>query len=52
MIFLDGAVVLLGIFILVWETVVGDPPNPLTIGAGIGFLGAPTARRLTRVEER
>ncbi len=42
----DAALVLVGIFMLVYETVLVHAPNPYIIGAGLTALGLPSALRL------
>lgn len=41
----DFAIVLVGIFILVHETLTVREPNPLLIGAGLVLLGVPPSLR-------
>lgn len=50
-IFRDFVIVLIGGFILVFETVVAKVPNPYLIGAGLAALGLPPALRLDRSKE-
>lgn len=45
-IFRDLAIVILGTFMLVFETAFADSPNPLIVGAGLVALGLPPALRL------
>ena len=42
----DVAIVVVGAFILIYETVVAVTPSIELIGAGLGLLGAPAALRL------
>lgn len=48
----DFAVVVLGVFILVWQTVFTTAPNPLLIGAGLVLLGLPPALRVEQILNR
>lgn len=50
-IFRDFVIVLIGAFILVFETVVAKVPNPYLIGAGLAAFGLPPAFRLDRGKE-
>lgn len=42
----DAALVAVGIFMLVYETILVRAPNPYIIGAGLTALGLPSALRL------
>lgn len=42
----DGVLVAVGTFMLVFETIFKDVPNPYIIGAGLTALGLPAAIRL------
>ena len=44
-IFRDFAIVFVGVFILIHETISGSSPDPLLIGAGLVALGLPPALR-------
>lgn len=41
----DFAIVIVGVFILIHETLTTQTPNPLLIGAGLVLLGLPPALR-------
>lgn len=45
-VFRDLVMVVLAAFILSYETVLIDNPNPLLIGAGLSLLGVPAALRV------
>lgn len=45
----DTLIVVLGGFMLVWQTVFAADPNPLLVGAGLVLLGLPPALRLDEV---
>lgn len=45
-IFRDFVIVVIGAFILIYETVYAKTPNPYLIGAGLAALGLPPALRL------
>lgn len=51
-IFRDAVIVLVGTFILVYETVADADPNLYLIGAGLAALGLPPAFRLDARERR
>lgn len=42
----DACLVVIGVFMLVYETVLVPNPNPYIIGAGLTALGLPSAIRL------
>lgn len=44
-IFRDAVIVIVGGFMLVYETVAASVPNPYVIGAGLVALGVPPALR-------
>lgn len=48
----DVAIVLVGVFILLHETVSGGPPDPVLIGAGLVLLGVPPALRLDALRDK
>jgi hypothetical protein len=45
----DILIVVLGAFMLTWQTVIVALPNPLLVGAGLVLLGLPPALRLDEV---
>lgn len=51
-IFRDFVIVLIGAFILVYETVAAKAPNPYLIGAGLTTLGVPPLLRLNIAKEK
>lgn len=51
-IFRDFVIVLVGAFILVYETVAAASPNPYLIGAGLTALGVPPLLRLNVAKEK
>lgn len=42
----DTLIVIIGGFMLIWQTVIAAEPNPLLVGAGLVLLGLPPALRL------
>lgn len=42
----DAAIVVVGVFMLLYETAFVPSPNPYVIGAGLTALGIPAAMRL------
>lgn len=50
-IFRDFVIVVIGAFILIYETVLAKAPNPYLIGAGLAALGLPPVLRLDRAKE-
>lgn len=51
-IFRDIVITLVAAFMLIYETVFIQQPNPYVIGAGLTLLGVPPALRLDRLRRR
>jgi uncharacterized membrane protein YdjX (TVP38/TMEM64 family) len=41
----DAAIVIVGTFMLIWQTVFATIPNPMLVGAGLVLLGLPPTLR-------
>lgn len=51
-IFRDALMTVLAAFMLIFETVFADIPNPVIIGAGLTLLGIPAALRLDSLRRK